>query len=93
MNNVRCIVLGAAPKVVDPNLRPIQPLKMLDLFGVISSLPDFDAYNFDTIELVSKDYGYKSESGSERFDVMFAYKGNNRSEGVLILGHWNDGVI
>ena len=92
MSNIRCIVLGATP-VVNPNLEPIKFLKIIDLFGVICKAPNFDDYDFDTIELVSRDYGYISEDSDERFDLIFAYLGDKRSDGILFLGHWNDGVL
>lgn len=43
--------------------------------------------HYDVIELVSKGYG-------DNLDIMFAYnKEDNRSEGVLYLGQFNDGVV
>lgn len=41
------------------------------------------------VELICKDY-----SGVGSYDLIFAYNDpDNRSAGVLYLGHWNGGVV
>lgn len=40
---------------------------------------------YDHIELVRK-------GNSKFYDIMFAYM-NDRSDGILYLGHWNEGVV
>jgi hypothetical protein len=51
---------------------------------------DFGAYSpsrYKYIELICKDYALG-------FDLMFAYDDpNDRSFGVLYIGHFNDGVV
>ena len=41
---------------------------------------------FNYIELIAKHYT------NDLLDLMFAYR-DNRDEGVLIYGHFNDGVV
>lgn len=43
--------------------------------------------DYDFVELISK-----SES-HEFYDLMFAYNGSKLCDGVLYLGHWNDGFV
>lgn len=45
------------------------------------------AENFEYVELICRNY-------LENKDLMFAYDDeNNRREGTLFVGNWNDGVI
>lgn len=47
--------------------------------------------NYDRIELICRNY---SHNALENFDLIFCIEKNaNRSDGVLYLGHWNDGVV
>ncbi len=44
------------------------------------------ASNYEYVELISLGYG-------NDFDIMFAYDdANNRGDGVLYKGKWNDGI-
>lgn len=40
---------------------------------------------WDNVVLLSSDY--------EKFDLIWAYDNNNNNDGLLYLGHWNDGVV
>lgn len=47
--------------------------------------------NFKHVELICKDYNtVDSELG--QFDVILAYD-DNKLNGILYLGHWNDGIV
>ena len=46
-------------------------------------------HDWKNIELICKNY---DEGDSGNFDLMFAYD-DNRSEGTLYLGHFNDGIV
>jgi len=79
----KIIILGDAPH--KRAKKPIQFTKYIDQFGRIEETCVTPS-KYDTIELVSKDYG-------KDLDIMFAFNGENRSEGVLYLGHFNDGIV
>lgn len=82
MSLTKCIVIGEEPK---------EAKKPIGIVYVLTSYLEVKNCNatlkvFSCIELICKNYG-------KGFDLMFGYKNpNNRSEGSLFLGHWNDGV-
>jgi hypothetical protein len=43
--------------------------------------------DWDNIELICKG------DGQQFYDIMFVYDGEDRSNGILVLGWWNDGVV
>jgi len=78
----KVIILGEQPEKKE--LKPIEFVKYLDSdfkFSSGCSKPQ----RFKNIELISKNYfiGY---------DLMFAF-GEDRNQGILYLGHFNDGII
>ena len=80
MTNV--IILGEQPKKKE--LKPIEFIQYLDYhfeFNSNCTKPQ----RFKNIELICRKYltGY---------DLMFAYD-EDRNQGVLYLGHFNDGVV
>ena len=44
--------------------------------------------DWDNIELICSDNFDK-----QFYDIMYAYDGENRGNGILVLGYWNDGVV
>ena len=50
--------------------------------GAVSNQP----HEWDYIECIIKNY-------APNLDLMFAYDDDNRGEGILIIGRWNDGVV
>jgi len=78
----KVIILGQEPE--NKELKPIEFVKCLysDLeFSSDCSPPKV----WRNIELICKNYATK-------FDLMFAYD-EDRSNGILYLGHFNDGVV
>jgi hypothetical protein len=81
MTNV--IILGEQPEKKE--LKPIVFVKYLGSELKINSNPSEPKF-WKNIELICRNYS------SEPFDLMFAYD-DDRSGGVLYLGHFNDGVV
>lgn len=87
----KTIVIGENKNLV--NQKPIEFDKILsDNLGIWNAKEKIQKkgkpsdYNF--IELICKDYGIKNQ------DLMFAYNdSNNRDEGCLFIGKWNDGIV
>jgi len=78
----KVIILGEQPEKKE--LKPIEFLKYLGYyleFNSICSKPK----DFKNIELICKNYFNKC-------DLMFAFD-EDRNNGVLYLGHFNDGVV
>ena len=40
---------------------------------------------WENVELITKGYG--------QYDILYCYDDNERGDGVLYLGYWNDGVV
>lgn len=83
----KTIVIGEQPQL--KQLKPIEFLKVLnnnlEMGGIKCNNPAASLY----IELICKQY-----LDREGTDLMFAYDDpNNRSEGMLVMGNWNDGVV
>ena len=84
----KTIVLGELPKPAEK--KPIEFFTRLDVadsddaeVNVVSSKP----HHWNYIELISKNY-------SPNLDLLFAYNdADDRGEGILIIGRWNDGVV
>ena len=80
----KCIVLGENKSINDK--RPIQFTGHLnkstaDIWRNECQSPR----TWSNIELISK-----NNAAGE--DIMFAYN-NKREDGILYLGHWNDGIV
>lgn len=43
--------------------------------------------SWENIELVRK------SDSRDKYDVMFAYQTEKRSQGIIYLGHFNDGIV
>jgi hypothetical protein len=79
----KVIILGEQPE--SKELKPIEFVKSLNMdndFIQAVSIP----YLHDNIELICRNYNHDKQ------DLMFAFN-EHRNEGVLILGHFNDGVV
>ena len=79
----KVIILGQEPKE-EKKLKPIQFVKFLSSalnFQYSTGLPK----NFDHIELIRRNYNHE-------YDLMYVYN-EDRNEGTLYLGHFNDGVV
>ena len=84
----KTIVLGEQQKNADK-----KPIEFFSLINVADS-DDVDVDNtsskphaWNYIELICKDY-------APNLDLMFAYNDpDDRGEGLLIIGRWNDGVV
>jgi hypothetical protein len=79
----KCIVIGE--QTTEVKKKPIEFEKALNInseFKDTNTTPN----KFKNIELICKSY-----STSQFGDIMFAYN-DNRYEGILYLGKWNDGV-
>ena len=79
----KCIVLGEDNTEKKKN--PIKFINYMDGFGKIFNMAP-QPCEWMNIELVSLDY-----RGS-RQDLIFAYN-ENRSDGELYFGRWNDGIV
>jgi len=78
----KVIILGQEPEKKE--LKPIEFVKYLDYhleFNSNCSKPQ----RFKNIELICRNY-FKG------YDLMFAF-GEDRNQGVLYLGHFNDGIV
>lgn len=84
----KTIVLGELPMPAEK-----KPIEFFSLLNVVDSL-DVDAnivtskpHQWNYIELICKNY-------SPNLDLLFAYNdADDRGEGILIIGRWNDGVV
>jgi hypothetical protein len=70
--------------------KPIEFLTHINILTCddVSAQPvDNEPCDWNYIELICKDY-------RPNLDLMFAYdNASDRSEGVVIIGRWNDGVV
>jgi hypothetical protein len=71
--------------------KPIEFCKQLTLIDFVpneqSWLPmTLKANEFQNIELIVKEY-------VNGYDLMFVYYDGRRREGVLVAGHFNDGIV
>lgn len=84
----KTIVLGELPMPVEK-----KPIEFFSLIGLIDSddaevnVVTSKPHHWNYIELISKNY-------SPNLDLLFAYNdADDRGEGILIIGRWNDGVV
>lgn len=83
----KCIVLGER-KLQPKKKNPIQFLRFLNVSGRMQTNLDYVPSTYNNIELISSNY---TETG---LDLMFAYDDDrNAPSAILVLGHWNDGVV
>lgn len=80
----KVIILGEQSEQKQ-ELKKIEFVKVLISGGFVKA--EGTARRFESIELICRNYG-----GEGSYDIMFAYDGN-RSNGLLYLGHFNDGVV
>lgn len=81
----KCIVLTT--NYITDNSIPKKPILFVEYLDVNKSIRKdciMKPKDYNTIELICT---YKS------FDIMYAYQNNNRNNGTLYLGYWNDGVV
>lgn len=86
----KTIVIGdSLPKT---ELKPIEFHKVLLGEAEIEIVDVEVPKDYKFIELICHEYGV--DDGGKSFDLIFAYNNpQKRSEGVLYLGSWNDGVV
>jgi len=78
----KCIVIGEQP--TESKKKPIEFVKYIDVNGG-KNKPDAQPKDWKNIERIASKFRGMS------YSLMYAYD-NNRDEGALYLGHWNDGV-
>lgn len=79
----KCIIIGSSCEH-----KPLVPIEFTYVIGSRGTLvkADHTPKMFRFVELITREY----DGG---LDVMFAYSYANRSDGVLLLGKWNDGCV
>jgi hypothetical protein len=81
----KCIVIGEERK--NNKKKSIEFLKTLNLNLEFTKSPA-ESSDYLFIELICLNYDDKNA------DLMFAYNDlKNRSSGILVIGHWNDGIV
>jgi hypothetical protein len=80
----KVIIIGEQPEKKE--LKPIELVKHLDIDFKFSSGCSYpEVWVWENIELICKNY-------FDKYDLMFAFD-EDRSNGILYLGHFNDGVV
>jgi len=74
------------PKAIAKQLKPIEFKFMVEPRGQTLEVRAAHPKNFDIIEVIS----IHPRAG---FDKFYCYSEGERNEGVLFLGHLNDGVV
>jgi len=76
----------------------IKPRKKIQFVKILTNDSEFeDSGNlkpsqYEYIELIAKDYSFIY--GQYRVDLMFCFNHHDaRGEGILVLGHFNDGIV
>jgi hypothetical protein len=89
MKTPKTIIIGE-----NGELQPKKPMRFLKAVLTDGQLSDAQAdkpIDFNYIELIARNYG---TFAGQPFDLIFCYDDpNERHNGVLFLGNWNDGVI
>ena len=73
-----------------PAPKKLKPIELYKLWAGPDQLRDVGIEkpeHYQNIELIARDYF----SMHRNYDLIFCYN-SNRSEGVIFIGHWNDGV-
>lgn len=79
----KVIILGQEPE--NKELKPIQFVYFFYIHHGVGET-GVKPKSYENIELICKDFeGYG-------FDLMFAYN-EDRNQGILYLGHFNDGIV
>lgn len=81
----KVIIIGQAPVT---NLKPIEFLRQCIRQDWTNT--NRHPSEYDTIELIAKGFDYGSPT--KGLDLMFAHN-SDREDGVLFLGHFNDGIV
>jgi hypothetical protein len=79
----KCIVIGEKPKKSKLNQIVFVDHANIDMENCE---PEADPSDWDYLELIVRKYQRDQ-------DLIFAYMENNRVNGQLYLGYWNDGVV
>ncbi len=88
MKTPQIIIVGE--KAEQQPKKPMQFLKVILADGKLSDVQGDKPTDFNYIELIARSYG----TFNQPFDLIFCYDyPNERHNGVLFLGNWNDGVI
>lgn len=78
----KIVILSQEPE--EKEKKKIEFVNMLNpVHGILKAT--INPNNYEYIELICRNY-------SPEFDIMFAYD-DDRSKGVLFIGHFNDGVV
>lgn len=80
----KVIILGQEPE--QKKKKSIEFVKQVD-HGLDIVNPRYSPNQFENIELIAREW---DDGGL--LDLIFAYD-NDRNEGYLFLGHFNDGVV
>ncbi len=85
----KCIVLRGYEEA-----KAVKPIEFTHEMSEFEIRPVEGDYRFaperwDVVELISKGFASKDRVV---YDLMFAYD-NDRSNGVMYFGHWNDGIV
>jgi len=83
MNQTNCIVIGELSKTIE---KKSIVLKLALSLKLVFNGTNLKVEDFKNAELICKD------ESSYKLDIIFCYD-DNRFEGILFLGHWNDGII
>jgi hypothetical protein len=78
----KCIVLGQPES--EKKGKPIEFVKFMCMSTFVSS--NTPPSKYDNIELICKGYNNQNQ------DLIYAYD-SDRNDGILYLGHWNDGYV
>lgn len=87
----KCIIIGEeGEEVKSIKLTPIVFERSLSASFNINKYINTNPNSFDYLELICKNYN--QEQGDKKRDLIFAYN-DIRSEGILYIGKWNDGIV
>jgi hypothetical protein len=90
----KIIILPEAGKQTGFVKKPIEFTHALEADKVIRGFSNQRPSEYKNIELICLNYPNVIESKSNyfKYDLMFAWN-KKRSDGLLLLGHFNDGVV
>lgn len=80
----KTIILGTPTECKTKKIKFTHSLQNTGSWSIASAAASASSYEY--VELISLGYG-------SNFDIMFAYdSNNNREDGILYKGKWNDGI-
>lgn len=89
MKTPKIIIIGQ--KGESEPKKPIEFVKGLLSDGTLGLIEVDKPTDYNYIELITRDYG---DLKGKSFDLIFCYdKPDERQNGVLYLGYWNDGIV